>query len=168
MAFIKAVQNINAEIPEYQEYVQVLLLYKQAKKEYAWFRKQYSHWQLSTDPLERVRFFDEKEKHRLVCKRYYETKERYHNAAARARLQERGVDLSALSSFRIAEMLQIDIPSSMMDIIRTEKEQKKQEILAAEMPVEFSENVIEAARKWKERKERQRKQVESGTFGEEI
>ena len=106
------------QFPEFQEYVQALLLYKQVKSAYPKFLERFGHWQTSKNPLERAKFYDEKEKNSQVCKDYYAVKKRYKETIARAELEARGYKLSATA---LAEIAAIEIPVSMQDIINSDK-----------------------------------------------
>jgi hypothetical protein len=106
------------QFPEFQEYVQALLLYKQVKSAYPKFLERFGHWQTSKNPLERAKFYDEKEKNSQVCKDYYAVKKRYKETIARAELEARGYKLSATA---LAEIAAIEIPVSMQDIINSNK-----------------------------------------------
>lgn len=106
------------QFPEFQEYVQVLLLYKQVKSAYPKFLERFGHWRTSKNPLERVKFYDEKAKNSQVCKDFYAMKKRYKETIARAELETRGYNFSATT---LAEIAAIEIPVSMQDIINSDK-----------------------------------------------
>jgi hypothetical protein len=107
-----------ATLPEYQEYVQMLLIYKQAKKDYPIFVSQYGWMKNSENPLERARWYDEKEKNTRINKLYYAVRAKYKDAAARAEFAARKIDLSVVD---IAEIAGIEIPAKMCDIIKSER-----------------------------------------------
>jgi hypothetical protein len=111
------------QFSEFQEYVQALLLYKQIKSAYPKFLERFGHWRTSKNPLERAKFYDEKEKNSQVCKDYYAVKKRYKETIARAELEARGYNLSATA---LAEIAAIEIPVSMQDIINSGKSVAKE------------------------------------------
>jgi hypothetical protein len=106
-------------LPEYQEYVQMLLIYKKAKKDYPIFVSQYSWMKNSENPLERATWYDEKEKNTQINKLYYAVRAKYKDAAARAEFAVRKIDLSVVE---LAEIAAIEMPVSMRDIIKSEKQ----------------------------------------------
>jgi hypothetical protein len=105
-------------LPEYQEYVQMLLIYKKAKKDYPIFVSQYSWMKNSENPLERATWYDEKEKNTQINKLYYAVRAKYKDAAARAEFAVRKIDLSVVE---LAEIAAIEIPVSMRDIVKSER-----------------------------------------------
>ena len=107
-----------ATLPEYQEYVQMLLIYKQAKRDYPIFVSQYGWMKNSKNPLERTKWYDEKEKNTQINKLYYAVRAKYKDAAARAEFATRKIDLSVVD---IAEIAGIEIPVKMCDIIKSER-----------------------------------------------
>lgn len=110
------------QLKEYQDYVQELMLYKQGKSAYAKFLSTLGHFEFSQNPLERARFWDEKAAHSRLCKRFYAVKKAYKEAAARAELLDRGVNLSA---YELAEIAAISIPMTMVDIMSAERNAKR-------------------------------------------
>jgi hypothetical protein len=107
-----------ATLPEYQEYVQMLLIYKKAKKDYPIFVSQYGWMKNSENPLERAKWYDEKEKNTRINKLYYAVRAKYKDAAARAEFAARKIDLSVVD---IAEIVGIEIPVKMCDIVKSER-----------------------------------------------
>ena len=115
------VQIKRTELPEYQAYVQMLMIYKQKKSDYALFLKNCRHLQDSGNPLERLRFFEEQKAHSEVCKKYYAAKRIYEEAAARLECTNKGIDLSPLG---MAKLASISIPVSMSEIVADERKQR--------------------------------------------
>lgn len=111
-----------AALPEYQEYVQMLLIYKKAKREYPIFVAQYSWMKNSENPLERAKWYDEKERNTQINKLYYAVRAKYKDAIARAEFSAKKINLSVVD---LAEIVGIEIPVSMNDIIKSEKKTAK-------------------------------------------
>ena len=109
------------ELPEYKAYMEMLLLYKKKKSDYAIFLRQFKHFKDSENPMQRLRFYEEKSQHSEVCKAYYKARLIYQEAAARLGCEDKGIDLSAMD---IAKIAGVSIPVSMRDIIETEKKQR--------------------------------------------
>jgi hypothetical protein len=65
------------QLKEYQDYVQMLMLYKQNKSAYAKFLSMLGHFEFSQNPLERAKFWDEKAAHSRLCKKFYAIKKAY-------------------------------------------------------------------------------------------
>jgi hypothetical protein len=150
MSFNKSLQRTLSELPEYREHVEMLLVYKQSCKENVSFRKTYAHLEISANPLDRAKFYDHKKKHSMICKRYHATEKRYKNAAALVGLKDRGINLE---NFQIAETMGVVIPTSMGEIMRAEKEEKRKEVIRTEMPAQLLKDVEAGLKKWKEKKE---------------
>jgi hypothetical protein len=110
------------QLKEYQDYVQMLMLYKQNKSAYAKFLSMLGHFEFSQNPLERAKFWDEKAAHSRLCKKFYAIKKAYQEAVSRAELLDKGINLSA---YQLAEIAAISIPMTMTDIISAERNVKK-------------------------------------------
>lgn len=102
MAFAKAAQR--AEMPEFIEYVQARLALSKAASLYSRFRMNCAFYEHSRNPLERLRFFEEKKAHSDAHKRLRSAQQAYMQALAIAECASKGVDLSKLNLAQLMEM----------------------------------------------------------------
>jgi hypothetical protein len=117
-------------LPEYQEYLLILLEYKQSQSKHTLFLNSSGHLETSSNPLDRAKFYDERARNSKMCKRFYAAKKRYIQAVALASLEE--VDLDATDTVPSPEILAqlrgiAPTPVSMVDIIAAEKESRRQQ-----------------------------------------
>lgn len=121
-------------LPEYQEYVLILLEYKQSQSKHTLFLNSSGHLETSSNPLDRAKFYDERARNSKMCKKFYAAKKRYIQAVALASLEE--VALDAADTVPSPEILaqprdicalnNTPTPVSMVDIIAAEKDSKRQ------------------------------------------
>jgi hypothetical protein len=114
MAFPKAIQNTHSV--EYQKLVEEKLLHSAEKKAYYKIRTAYMY---SADPMERLKFYEAKERHSRSCKRIQAAQEEYKRALALKVLKDKGFDVSTETLMRLAEL---EIPTSMKELMRQVKQ----------------------------------------------
>lgn len=124
MAFLKAIQNTHSQ--EYQKLVEEKLLHSAEKKAYYKIRTAYMN---SNDPLERLMFWEAKERHSQSCKRIQAAREEYRRSVALKVLKEKGHDVSTDTLVRLAEL---EIPTSMRELMKQVKQSNEKTIAMAD------------------------------------
>jgi hypothetical protein len=115
-----------AELPEFAAYADAMLAYKAAKKKYAQFRKHCGCFEFSSNPAERLRFFDEKQEHSRACKVFYAAKAKYSTAAACLEMGQRKLAVPA------AVFVPQNIPLEFEDIRLEERAAEAQKTMTPE------------------------------------
>jgi hypothetical protein len=112
MPLLKAWQN-TATGPEYVKYVEALTRYQQVCRRYSKVPKEF---RFSSDPLQQLQFFREKELYITECKRFHAARNEWIKFKAEQKL---GTDLTPE---KVAELLRLEIPSTMTELIKDAKQ----------------------------------------------
>ena len=121
MSFPKAVQHI----PEYEQYLKALLVYKAECKRYKTISLRFKN---ATTPAERLVFLEARERYSKACKLYSAERFIYANALALARIKtQQPKEPGILTPLEEATILGIKVPTSLKDVIEEEKNRRIQE-----------------------------------------
>jgi len=113
MPLLKALQDKGLG-PEHYEYVKAMQLYRQACSRYARVPKDF---RFSDNQLKRLQFFNERELYVLECKKFHVARAKWLTYKAEQKL---GAELTPA---KIAELLQLEIPSTQKELLDDAKKQ---------------------------------------------
>lgn len=133
MAFFRAAQFDSS--PEREEYITAVVSYKVESQIFARARKLFKD---SLIRVEHIKWLEARERYSIASKLYHAAKQKYANFQAVRKLEDKGIDVTAL---KLAQLSGISIPMSLKEML----EETRRERLIQSTPSEDMEEIKRVA-----------------------